>query len=287
MSPQDDRAHDDLERRLVAALHRQAATAPDVDEVRRGAAAAGLRRQRRRRRAGAGVALAVVGLGALAVPFADDVVRGARPDEVPAASGPSASGALPAPLPWTVPDDGTWPSSGGAADPEDVEAFLEAGYDYDDAVELAHLWGRPGAVESAKATAGAELRAGLELPITPGSASAGIGPAEAATAYTESGGTVQQALELAELWQLPSGYQAVQKAGLTLLDGGRQLPTTSSEPGAAPLEAARAEEAFYGAGYDVDDAERLAEVWVLDDADEAAVAGGANVLAGQDLPLDP
>jgi len=287
MSPQDDHdhAHDDLERRLVAALHRQAATAPDVDEVRRGAAAAGARR-RRRRRAGTGVALAVVGLGALVAPLADDVLRSVHPDEVTAADGPAALGDPPPPLPWAVPGDGVPLTPGETIDLEDVAAFYEAGYDYDDAAELARLWGRPGAVGSAKATAGAKLQAGLELPVAPGSAPAHVDPAEASLAYVNSGGTVQGALELAELWQMPSGYQAAQKAGRALL-GDEQPPITTSAPGTASQEAARAAEAFYGAGYDTEDAERLALLWSLGDVDEAAVAGGANVLAGQDLPLDP
>lgn len=45
--------------------------------------------------------------------------------------------------------------------------------------------------------------------------------------------------------------------------------------------------AFFGAGYDWDDAERLARLWKLDDPTDAKIKAGARILAGRDVPLRP
>lgn len=58
-------------------------------------------------------------------------------------------------------------SSGGAQDEAWVGAFFDAGYDYDDAVVLAELWGL-GEPYEAKLKAGSLLAAGEPLPETPG-----------------------------------------------------------------------------------------------------------------------
>ena len=77
-------------------------------------------------------------------------------------------------------------------------------------------------------------------------------------------------------------------------------PSAPSAPG-APSAARRSPEAeagvpmpddpelaaYFGAGYDWDDAERLARLWNLDDPTDAKVKAGARILAGRDVPLRP
>jgi hypothetical protein len=45
--------------------------------------------------------------------------------------------------------------------------------------------------------------------------------------------------------------------------------------------------AYFGAGYDWNDAERLARLWKLDDPTDAKTKAGARILAGKDVPLRP
>ena len=113
----------------------------------------------------------------------------------------------------------------------DLDAYFAAGYDYDDALELARIWNLTGDVGTVKAEAGRRLLAGETLPIQPG-------PHE-----------------------------------------------TPSSGGDSP-EAAQVE-AFFAAGYDYEDAVKLAELWKTSDPYQAKVEGGKKLLAGETLPIQP
>ncbi|NAZ83463.1 hypothetical protein GTR02_16725, partial [Kineococcus sp. R8] len=124
-------------------------------------------------------------------------------------SGPGASPATPDDV-FTVPD--SWP------------AFFDAGYDYDDAVALAALWGSA-SVEDAKTRAGDELVAGTTLPIAPGSAApapeTGSAPPAsgadlAVQAFFAAGYDYADAVTLAGLWG-GDPYEAKVTAGRRLM----------------------------------------------------------------------
>ena len=76
------------------------------------------------------------------------------------------------------------------------------------------------------------------------------------------------------------------EAGKRLL-AGQKLPIKPDPASArAGLESRRVD-AFFGAGYDYDDAVRLAKIWKEKDAYGAKVEGGKRLLAGQTLPFRP
>jgi hypothetical protein len=54
----------------------------------------------------------------------------------------------------------------------------------------------------------------------------------------------------------------------------------------AGLEAKRID-AFFAAGYDYNDAVKLARLWKSKDAYQAKIEGGKRLLAGQTLPIRP
>jgi hypothetical protein len=116
--------------------------------------------------------------------------------------------------------------SAATADPT-LNAFFSAGYDYDDAAQLAKLWKlkSPG---DAKTEGGKRLLAGETLPIKPGSATPP--PAKPPTleekrvkAFFDAGYTTSDAAKLADLWHTTSPYDAKVEGGKRLL-AGKKLP---------------------------------------------------------------
>jgi len=197
----------------------------------------------------------------------------------------------PAPtLPWLLPQDATSPAAevtepAVAWNQDDVDAFYEAGYTYADAVALAELWQHPGDATYAKVTGGADLRSGASLPVAPGSAPDLIGQDLAWEAFTSAGYDVEDALALAQLWQMPSGYSAALKAGRELTAGLKlPEPTPSAD---SSVHDGRARQAWVAAGYDDQDAQDLAGLWALGTPDQAVLAGGHNLQGGQTVPIQP
>jgi len=316
--------HDDLERRLAAALDQQAALAPDAETVRRAAVTIGARRRRRRRASAVVAVLAVAGLGAASLPLVDDLLgRGSITDVGVAGRTTSAPGTTTAPttapttgpspepspgpspwpsqdlrpssssepLPWTVPGDEAplvdGPAATAAVSQAAVDAFDDAGYSSADAAALARLWGRPDDPTAAASAAGTRLLDGQNLPFAAGEVPTDTHPHDLLQAFTGAGHDVDDALDLARLWDLPSGYQAVQRAG-QMITAGTPLPEvdatrdTTTATGEDPAVLA-----FDGDGLEYDDAEQLAALWSLPSPLEAKVAAGSNLLAGQPVPLQP
>lgn len=116
---------------------------------------------------------------------------------------------------------------------KDWDAYFAAGYDYDDALELARIWNLTGDIGTVKAEAGRRLLAGETLPIQPGTA-----------------------------------------------------PSHDPSPAPETAEAAQVD-AFFAAGYDYNDAVKLAELWKTSDPYQAKVEGGKKLLAGETLPIKP
>lgn len=221
-------------------------------------------------------------------------------------------------------------------DDQAVAAFYDAGYDYAEALDLAVLWGAPG-VYDAKVTAGTKLLAHQALPFTPGHAPTSWTTEQDVDAFFLSGGSYQEALQLAVVWGAPSTYDAKATAGLELLTGGDwpdlaktftqqqdvdaflltggdyleglQLAAVWGSPSVhdaksvagAKLLAGTQDDlpkipehftkrqdvnAFRAAGYDRADARELARLWHTS-THAAKVTGGAKLLAGQTLPVQP
>jgi hypothetical protein len=170
----------------------------------------------------------------------------------------------------------------------EFEAFWAAGYDYDDAIKLGKLW-HISDLSKVKAEAGKKLLAGQTLPIkaTPNENPTSPDAAPIA-AFFKAGYDYNDALKLAALWKLADPYTAKVAAGDKLL-GGQTLPIQPTPGDNGPTESpdSLALDAFFKAGYDWNDAVKLAKLWKLADPSDAKVAAGKKLIAGETLPIKP
>ncbi|GAB2578368.1 hypothetical protein Aab01nite_09750 [Paractinoplanes abujensis] len=185
------------------------------------------------------------------------------------------------------------PSNGPTDYDRNLEAYTEAGYGYDNAGVLARLWKMNGDDRLAvKAEAGRRLLLGETLPIKPSPDA----PVEEETispeqdkqfqAFFNAGYTWTEAEKLAKIWKIKDPADAKLEAGKRLL-AGEELPVKpTKENVAAALENKRAS-AFWEAGYEAEDAAKLAKLWNLKDTWSAKVEAGMRLLAGQELPIKP
>ena len=176
-----------------------------------------------------------------------------------------------------------------------LDAYFAAGYDYNDAMQLAVLWKMPNDALTVKTAAGEKLLAGESLPIKPSSgpvSSASAAEVDATNAFFNAGYTYDDALKLAELWTLPDAYHAKVTGGQKLL-AGQTLPI---KPGSTPSSiettspaglADSALTAYFNAGYDYNDAMQLAKLWNMTDPAAVKTTAGEKLLAGQTLPIKP
>jgi hypothetical protein len=172
-----------------------------------------------------------------------------------------------------------------------IDAYFNAGYDYDDAVVLAKLWKSKDEIGAVKVEAGRRLLAGETLPIraTPDDPETEAPEISAKDqkrldAYFGAGYNYDDAVKLARLWKLADPYAAKVEGGKRLL-ADKKLPVKPSAVGAAKEEARVT--AFFKAGYDYDDAVTFAKLWKLADPYSAKVEGGKRLLAGDTLPIKP
>lgn len=104
-----------------------------------------------------------------------------------------------------------------------LQAFFDAGYVWDDAVQLATLW-HLSDPSDAKVTAGKKLEAGETLPIAPKPENVAAAKEAAAVAkFFAAGYTYDDAVQLAKLWNLKDASAAKVAAGQKLL-AGQTLP---------------------------------------------------------------
>jgi hypothetical protein len=123
----------------------------------------------------------------------------------------------PHPNPSVTPDPDT------PADAAAVEAFFNAGYVWEDAVQLAALWKLPDPSD-AKVAAGKKLEAGQKLPIQPKPENVAAAKDSAAMRkFFDAGYTYDDAVKLAKLWNLKDASAAKVVAGQKLL-AGQTLP---------------------------------------------------------------
>ena len=179
-----------------------------------------------------------------------------------------------------------------------LDAYFAAGYNYDDAMQLAQLWKLPNDALTVKTTAGEKLLAGQTLPIKPSStpaSSASAAETADVNAFFNAGYTYDDAVQLAQLWNSADAYHAKITGGEKLLAGetlpikpGSTPPSVESTSPPVTTDAESADlNAFFNAGYTYDDAVQLANLWKLADPYHAKITGGQKLLAGETLPIKP
>jgi len=130
---------------------------------------------------------------------------------------------LPIPPQRPTPNVYSQPGPGASADAAALQAFFDAGYVWDDAVQLAALW-KMSDPSQAKITAGQKLEAGQKLPIEPKPANVAAAKEAAAIAkFAAAGYTYDDAVKLAALWKLKDAHAAKVAGGEKLL-AGQTLP---------------------------------------------------------------
>ena len=113
-------------------------------------------------------------------------------------------------------------------------------------------------------------------------------------AYFNAGYDYDDALKLAKKWKMSTADDNIGavkvRAGQWLIDGKRLPVQPSNDPDDVDVVTPKEEQqvnAFFGAGYDYDDAVRLAKLWKKPTPYEAKIAGGKKILAGESLPFRP
>lgn len=196
-----------------------------------------------------------------------------------------ASAQSPTPVTAAVVLPGTnRPAPTPTADDSFVQAYLDAGYSYDDALALAQRWGLDQDFYRVKVKAGQTLREGVPLaagPFADRGAADGYPDDQLADLFLESGYSFEDATVLAEEWGVEVGEAKV-KAGRELKVVGA-LPFVDASGFASSAEEA-AFGAFFDAGFDYDDAVALARFWGLGQPADAKVKAGNLLRAGEPLP---
>lgn len=110
-------------------------------------------------------------------------------------------------------------------------------------------------------------------------------------AYDRAGYGYDDAVRLAAIWHTTVDLGDVKAEAGSLLLAGQTLPVA---PHPDPVDSATPDhgagaalDAFVAAGYNYDDAVRLARLWKMADPSDAKVAAGKKLEAGQALPFRP
>ncbi|WP_432519298.1 hypothetical protein [Kineococcus sp. SYSU DK006] len=142
-------------------------------------------------------------------------------------------------------------------------------------------WPGTGAASSVSPAAGAPA---APEAATSAAAEATPDPLEQARldAYFAAGYGWEEAVQLGRLWNVEP-VEAKVTAGADLLDG-RELPVAAPAAPADPEAPQR--DAFFAAGYTMDDAVQLGQLWNVGTY-EAKITGGTELLAGRQLPIAP
>ena len=108
------------------------------------------------------------------------------------------------------------------------------------------------------------------------------------SAFFDAGYTYDDAVRLASLWHENDGPNAIgnvkAEAGEKLIKG-QPLPIPPSGTPASADD--RAEQAFFNAGYDYQDAQKLAEAWHETDISQVKIEAGQKIENGEPLPVQP
>lgn len=220
-------------------------------------------RARRNRRRGAAafglIALPVVGTAFVLPAVAD------------ATTGPTVAAVAPASSATTDPDQAA------------VQAYLDAGYSFDDAVTLASLWDLGEDAYQLKVQAGGFLADGVALNETPFAnpdLADTFTPEQLIEVFVGAGYTVGDATVLAQEWGVDLTEAKVR--------AGHELKTVGVLPFVdAAIVGDAAVTSFFDAGYDYEDAAALAGFWGLPTPYDAKVKAGTWIEEGQALPAVP
>jgi hypothetical protein len=147
-----------------------------------------------------------------------------------------------------------------------MEAFFNAGYDYNDAVKLASMWHE--SVSQAKIDGGKKLKSGESLPIPPS------GGSDASTPATATDSSTAQTKRLFVIRR----QMAAKQGGAVSASGA--YPSASGDGMTPPLKA------YFNAGYDYNNAVRLAKIWHVSTY-QAKLEAGKKLESGQTLPIQP
>lgn len=235
------------------------------------------RRRTRRRAAAAGlIALPVVGSA-----FVLPAIAAADPAVAPAA------------FVDTRTDTRSDPAADPATDPDQdaVLAYLDAGYSYQDSLDLAAVWGLDLDPFGVKVKAGSALLAGVPLKasaLSDPTAADGVADGQLIDLFFATGYTDEHVEVLAREWGLSRTE--------TKIAAGRELKVVGVLPFVDPVEQSDwvptpgdedALAAFFDAGHDYDDAVALAAHWGLPEPFDAKLKAGGLLGAGVALPDVP
>jgi hypothetical protein len=286
--------------------------APDAEEVL--ARVKGIARSYQRRRwavRATGGAVLGVGLvaGGIALPG-----RAGHAGSGESITTPLADGGDPTPTPTA--------SSPSYTQDEEWSAYFAAGYDYNDAVQLAQLWNDSSSIGQVKAEAGLDLLDGQTLPVQP-SGTPETPSEKAQSAFFAAGYDSNDAVTLSKMWHDSDLMQVKTEAGQKLIDG-QPLPIQPSGPSVSSVEvppagsgSSRAErkmlvvrarqlngksrgvvqiastpqdsdvQAFFAAGYTYNDAVKLGNIWHESDTFRVKAEAGHKLVDGKALPVQP
>lgn len=185
------------------------------------------------------------------------------------------------------------PAAGGGQHTTDQEltAFFNAGYVYDDAQALAKMWHETGDIGAVKAEAGGKLLDGETLPVQP-SGTPATAEDLAFQAFFDAGYTYDDAVELGDAWHETDISKVKVEAGKKL-EHGETLPVPPSgeknatSAGSVDSADAEAVATFFQAGYSYDDAVTLSKMWHTADPYHAKVEAGQKLEKGEKLPIAP
>jgi hypothetical protein len=201
-----------------------------------------------------------------------------------------ANAAPPTPVNAAVVLPGTAkPDTAPTADDTFVQAYLDAGYSFDDAVVLAKQWGLAEDFYQAKVKAGQTLKQGIPLKAGPHAdphAADGYTDDQLTDLFLGSGYSLDDATVLAGKWKVDVG-EAKARAGRELKVVGALPFVDPNSSGFSSSAEEAAFSAFFDAGLDYDDAVTLAEFWGLGQPADAKVKAGNLLRNGEQLPAVP
>jgi hypothetical protein len=144
----------------------------------------------------------------------------------------------------------------------------------------------PGALGHASPRQGVTASLGLAADPTtsPTASPATFTAAEGSSEFFAAGYTYQDAVSLGNLWNQTDIYQVTAAAGLKLLDGDTLPVAPSGHPASQALQA---EDLFFAAGYDYQDAVTLAGMWNETNINQVKAEAGQKLMDGQTLPIKP
>jgi hypothetical protein len=106
-------------------------------------------------------------------------------------------------------------------------------------------------------------------------------------AFFDAGYTYNDAVRLAKAWNTTASIGTIKaEAGQKLL-AGETLPVKPDPKNVATAKENAALDAYFAAGYDYDDAVKLAELWHSSDPYRTKVDAGQKLLDGEKLPVKP